>query len=898
MANSLIVSLSFENETVSFSLHPLVRDWACLRLTEDEREKQVVAATKALCLLYDKFSSSRALDRKRLASQFDAIFENSERFLKYGARLGEGPLVNEALLFASFYNTYSDYERAEVLLSRAFTAQAVRYGKDSLFAVGVQMNLANTLERRRKWEQAEDCYRDALLQRKILLGPNHPETLIATEGLALVLSRKGKIHEGVCLLREVLKAREFIHGLDHGATLYTVTNLALLYSEAHHFFSAESLHLRCLGAPKDNISKVSTQNGTIADHILCLALAYRQQGRVTESTALFYHAYMEYRKSFSSSHLTCFDAAMQISINLVGEGEYDSAVFLMQMIKERLIRLGEDQRVVDRVQDHLEYVRGEQQCYVGEVTPTVEESSKRGHTRTCQYRHTNNDPDCNRYPAALSETLQRLKRSIIHIADDLLYGANVASRRNRGSTIGETTELATGSADASSAIIPQLLGLCHCLKRARIRTSIDRQPNRGSLTSLYISLNWDFRRSLETLHDTYGISSAWTDLCGRSYLHRAAWDGYVDDVQVVLASTGVDVNAFDHDGYSALMIAVDNGNHQIVELLLNHRDINVNARGCYQATCLHIAARSRQTAILLRLLEHKDVCVDAKDDRGRTPFWLACALGLDKIVSIMLDRSLVDCNGKNDVSRTPLMIASKEGHEAVVKLLLEQKCIKVDAKDKWGETALTYGAWRGNNSIVRALISAGADVTVIDDFDETIMLYAISGHRNKTVHLLVNMPSVPLDTPNFCGITPLARAAARGNNDAVQMLIKTGNIDLDLPDDEGHEPLYKALQHGHAKVVEMLLEAGADPDIVIKDSESYTWANSKRHKEQGLMALQMIKDAQAERFRSGDIDDFGLRDLFAVTDPAVARDIDRKEVKARVPEVASSREGQAPPIQE
>ncbi|MDI1492977.1 MAG: hypothetical protein OHK93_004761 [Ramalina farinacea] len=891
LANSLIASLSFEKETVSFSLHPLVRDWACLRLTEDKREKHVVAATQALCLLYENCSSSRTLDRKRLASQFDAIFENGERFLKYGARLGEGSLVNEALLFASFYNTYGDYEKAEILLSRAFTAQGVRYGKDSLFAVGVQMDLANTLERRWKWEQAEDCYRHSRRQRRTFLGPNHPETLKASEGLALVLSIQGKAQEGVGLLHEVLKAREFIHGLDHGDTLCTVILLASLYYDYYDLCSAESLCLRCLGAPKETLLS-ATRSGTIADHIKALALTYRRQRRMNESTALLHHAYTEYRKSFSSTHIFCFEAALEFSINLAYEGEYDSAVHLTQIVKERSTRLGENQAIIERAQNYYKFVQGIHQEYVGEETPTVEKSSNSGHTRTCRYRHTGTEPDWN------PGIHQRLKQSTSHIANDLLHGTDVASCRNVDLSISQPTKAAVWGTDASSGIISQLTGLCDCLKEERIKYKKDRQPSRGSLTSLYVSLNWDFPRSLETLNDTCGISSAWTDVSGQSYLHRAAWDGHADDVQAILASTGVNVNALDIGGDSALVLAVYRGHHAIVEMLLNHPDVNVNAEDRARRTYLHLAAKYRQTAVMLRLLEHKTILVDAKDHHGRTPFWHACARGLDEIVSFMLNRSLVDYNVKSDVSGTPLMIASRKRHEAVVRLLLEQNCIKVDAKDNWGQTALLDGAWRGNIRIVRALISAGADVTAVDQFDETIMFNAASGHKNKTVHLLVNMPSVPLDTPNVWGITPLARAAARGNNDVVQMLIKTGNINLDSPDDEGHEPLYKALKHGHAKVVEMLLEADADPDIVIKTPDSYSWANGKRSKEKGLMALQMIRDAQAERFRSGDIDDFGLTNLFALTDQDVGEDMDRNEVEVEALEVASSLEEQAPPIQE
>ena len=904
LANSLIASLSFERETVSFSLHPLVRDWACLRLTEDKREKHVAAATEALCLSYrdpKNLSTSSITGRKKLASHFDASFENSERFLKHGARLGEGPLVNQALLFASFYNTQGDHEKAELLLSRAFATQCIWYGKDSLFTIGVQMDLANVLQIRSKWEQAEECYRHSLMQCRFFLGPDHLETLNATERLAwgFVWAAEQNVQEAIDLLSEVLKARESVYGLDHGATLKTMVLLAWIYREKSDSIGAEPLYLRCIGVGAWVINPSVVQT-TIGDPIIGLALVYRYQCRVTESTALFHHAYTEYRKHLSSSHPICLEIALEFSMNLVSEGEYESAVYLTQIVKERSTQLGEDRRMIARSKDILEYVTTMQERFVCEVKGTLEHGSSGGHTSTCRYRPTDKEPDLGRNPAPLSNALQRLEQSICHIADDILYGIDGASSSNLDAFVSQPRETITRSADLSIGIRPQLSGTCTCLKEARsVWPWKDEQQQQGSLTKFFKSLNSDLGRALETLYHECGISSAWTDVSGQSYLHRAAWDGHTDDVQAILASTGVDVNIFDIDGDSALMLAIIRGYHEIVESLLNHPDTNVNARADgVQKACLHVAARYRQTAIMLRLLEHKDVHVDVKDCYGRTPFWIACGEGLGEIVSMMLDRSLVDYNFPTKKGRTPLMIASQSGHEAVVKSLLKQKCIKVNAKDDWGQTALIYGAWGGNNNIVRALIDAGVDVTEVDEFDETIMFNAISRHKNKTVHLLVSMPDVPPDIPNFRGITPLARAAARGNNDAVQMLIKTGNIDLDFRDNEGHEPLYKALQHGHAKVVEMLLEAGADPNIIIKDSESYTWANSKRHKEQGLIALQMIKDAQAERFRSGDINDFGLTDLFALTDQDVAGDIDQKEVEAGAPEVASSLKEQTSPIQE
>lgn len=120
-----------------------------------------------------------------------------------------------------------------------------------------------------------------------------------------------------------------------------------------------------------------------------------------------------------------------------------------------------------------------------------------------------------------------------------------------------------------------------------------------------------------------------------------------------------------------------------------------------------------------------------------------------------VDRSLVNYNETTRKGQLPLLTASLGGHKAVVDLLLKLNCIKVDAKDRWGRTALAYSALRGNNSMVRVLFGAGADVNEVGNFGGRIVLNAISRHSDRTLHLLVNMPGLRPDIPDFRGITPL-----------------------------------------------------------------------------------------------------------------------------------------------
>ncbi|KAK7832135.1 hypothetical protein U0070_015282 [Myodes glareolus] len=145
---------------------------------------------------------------------------------------------------------------------------------------------------------------------------------------------------------------------------------------------------------------------------------------------------------------------------------------------------------------------------------------------------------------------------------------------------------------------------------------------------------------------------------GRTTLHAAAFGDHAECLQLLLRH-GAQVNAVDHSGKTALMMAAENGQAGAVDILVNgaqadlsgkDKDLNtplhlaiskghegcallildkiqdeslINAKNSALQTPLHIAARNGLTAVVEELLA-KGACVLVVDENGHTPA-LACA---------------------------------------------------------------------------------------------------------------------------------------------------------------------------------------------------------------------------------------------------------------------------------
>lgn len=170
-----------------------------------------------------------------------------------------------------------------------------------------------------------------------------------------------------------------------------------------------------------------------------------------------------------------------------------------------------------------------------------------------------------------------------------------------------------------------------------------------------------------------------------------------------LIASGVDVNARDHQGTTALMLAAWNGYSEGVKTLLE-AGARVNERDHTGRTALSIAG----DAETVRLLLLWGAEVNVRDESGETP--LMNAAGYPGAFPEFIEpfhTAGAELNARNNQGETALMQAAQHGHSDAVKILLRLGA-DYTIRSKSGETALSLAIKWGHRDIVQLLKQAGA----------------------------------------------------------------------------------------------------------------------------------------------------------------------------------------------
>lgn len=149
-------------------------------------------------------------------------------------------------------------------------------------------------------------------------------------------------------------------------------------------------------------------------------------------------------------------------------------------------------------------------------------------------------------------------------------------------------------------------------------------------------------------------------------LRNASLKGEIQIVRQAVGQ-GVDVNAADEAGRTALMLASYNGHTEVTELLLE-----------------------------------KGANIDAQNADGRTPLIFAASGPFPETVDLLL-KAGADPNATDQVEGwSPLMFAAAGGHKEVVQTLLNHNA-NSSLKDKDGETAIDFAKNNNHTEIVNLL---------------------------------------------------------------------------------------------------------------------------------------------------------------------------------------------------
>ena len=242
--------------------------------------------------------------------------------------------------------------------------------------------------------------------------------------------------------------------------------------------------------------------------------------------------------------------------------------------------------------------------------------------------------------------------------------------------------------------------------------------------------------------------------------------------------------------------AVKDGDQARISVLLAS-GIDVNASEGDGATALHWAAHRNNLQSARALLE-ADADADVANALGATPLWLAATNGNATMLELLLDAG-ADPNTPLKMGETPLMNAARSGDLASVRLLVNRGADVNNAELERGQTALMWSAAQHHADVVQLLISRGADLNA----------------RTKVWRQLENTAGNTNTIGNFKmahgGSTPLLFVARNGDVDTARVLIEGGAN----PDDiaaAGTSALVIAAHSGHGPLGIYLLKQGADPN--------------------------------------------------------------------------------------
>jgi len=211
---------------------------------------------------------------------------------------------------------------------------------------------------------------------------------------------------------------------------------------------------------------------------------------------------------------------------------------------------------------------------------------------------------------------------------------------------------------------------------------------------------------------------------GYTPLHRLAYNTTDPAIFQLFLDAGADVNQKDRDGNTPFLNAASRNELEMVELLsIDVTDFNTsNIKG---QTALMLAVQRNNPEVVKFLLNNKGDAF-AKDDQGNSIAYYLLASYNDKNLEAfenkldLLQNKGVKMNNTQAEGNTLLHLAAKRNNLDLLKRLSTFD-IDINKKNDEGLTALHVAAMKAtDNQIMKYLISQGASLKIKTDFAETV----------------------------------------------------------------------------------------------------------------------------------------------------------------------------------
>lgn len=153
-----------------------------------------------------------------------------------------------------------------------------------------------------------------------------------------------------------------------------------------------------------------------------------------------------------------------------------------------------------------------------------------------------------------------------------------------------------------------------------------------------------------------------------------------------LTDTGLNLEAVDKNGWTALMYACQNNNAEVAMHLLD-RGSHINAATTDGVTPLMLVIAESNIELMCQLLT-RNAQANLKDEKGETPMFYACTHSTPEVVKTLLKHK-ANPFSKSRAGMTPLMACCQQGNIKVATTLVRMRA-DIDCKTKSHQTPLTF----------------------------------------------------------------------------------------------------------------------------------------------------------------------------------------------------------------
>lgn len=232
---------------------------------------------------------------------------------------------------------------------------------------------------------------------------------------------------------------------------------------------------------------------------------------------------------------------------------------------------------------------------------------------------------------------------------------------------------------------------------------------------------------IEALRQKRKELASWRSIRGRTVTHIAAAHARVAALVDVLDWTGAKhLNAGDDDGWTPLIVAVDNGMLASVLALIAYR-ANLEVASRNGLTALHFATSLNRPEVVIALL-HAAADIEAKGaylgKEGHRPLTIAAMEGHAEIVRILV-RNGADMTARTSTGASALHAAAWWGHADAAAALLTGRCeVDIKTDDPMQRTPLMLATHNCHITLVGLLQGAKACVDIGKTRQALSMMYA------------------------------------------------------------------------------------------------------------------------------------------------------------------------------